>query len=167
MTKDIFIKSLEELTNYIKKISDEATIYIILWRIDSNAFKKFMEQCDVANEMLDKLKPYYFDYDNDALLLVKKELLETSYELMITTFNKLHEIYFGYAPGEDTSSNNEYKFGYVVLEYGITRVFNCKANNLDKAFGIFGKEMERQYGLDAPDKLVLVEVRENGIEVDW
>ena len=63
--------------------------------------------------------------------------------------------------------NNFYKFGYVDLENRVSRVFNCTAPNLDVAFYFFGKEMERRHGYNAPDKLALSEVRENGVEIAW
>ncbi len=165
--KRYFEKKLDQLISKIKKITDEVLPNILLWKVDEYIFKNYMEQCKIVNKTFDTIKPYFFQYDDDELLFLKKVLFEAYYDTMITSFNKLHEIFFGYALGEDEISNNEYKFGYVVLEYGISRVFNCKAQNLEKAFNIFGKEMERQFGYNAPDKLILVEVRENGLEVDW
>lgn len=167
MTKELFEKSLDQLINYIKKITDEVVIYVLMWNVDKDTFENYIEQCETANEMLEELKPYYFDYDGDRLTLTKKELFETYYDTMTITFNKLYEIYFGYPPVNDSLSNNEYKFGYVMLAQGISRVFYCDAPNLDVAFTYFGKEMEKLFGFDAPEKIMLIEVRENGIEVEW
>ena len=43
-----------------------------MWNVDEDTFENYIEQCETANEMLEELKPYYFDYDGDRLTLTKK-----------------------------------------------------------------------------------------------
>ena len=60
-----------------------------------------------------------------------------------------------------------YRFGYIDLENSWTRVFECSAPNLDFAFYLFDAEVKRRHGYDAPKKIGLIEILENGISIDW
>ena len=60
-----------------------------------------------------------------------------------------------------------YRFGYVDVVNGWTRVFECNAYDLNGAFYLFGTEMEIRHGRNAHERLILLEVLENGVSVNW
>lgn len=60
-----------------------------------------------------------------------------------------------------------YRFGYIDKTIMMTRVFECDARDANTAFFNFVTTMESKFGNNAPDLIMLLEVYENGVSIDW